>query len=169
MRYLVDVAGERVEVVLEGEEAVVAGERVSVHLSDVAGTPVRLVTIGTTQHRVVARRGDARGRYALSLDGWRLEVDALDERTRAIRDLSAQHAGPAGPTPIIAPMPGLIVRVAVRVGERVAAGQGLVVMEAMKMENELRAAADAVVRSVHAMPGKAVEKGTLLVEFDPVA
>jgi acetyl/propionyl-CoA carboxylase alpha subunit len=168
VRYLVDVAGERIEVVLEGEEAVVAGERVPVHLADVAGTPVRLVTIGVSQHRVVARRGDARGRFLLSLDGWRLDVEALDERTRAIRDLSAARSGPAGPTPLIAPMPGLIVRVAVRVGDRVSAGQGLIVMEAMKMENELRAATEAVVRAVHATPGAAVEKGTTLVEFDVV-
>ena len=161
-----DVAGERLEVELDGEEAVVDGGRVRVHLADVEGTPVRLVTIGATQHRVVARRGDARGRYALSLDGWRFQVEALDERTRAIRDLSAQHAAAAGPTPVIAPMPGLIVRVAVRVGDRVTAGQGLVVMEAMKMENELRAPAEAVVRAVHVTPGAAVEKGTTLVEFE---
>jgi pyruvate carboxylase subunit B len=105
----------------------------------------------------------------LSLDGWRLDVEALDERTRAIRDLSAKSAGPVGPAPIIAPMPGLIVRVAVRVGERVAAGQGVVVMEAMKMENELRAASGAVVRAIHAVPGNAVEKGTTLVEFEPTS
>jgi pyruvate carboxylase subunit B len=166
MRYVVDVGGARFEVELDGEEAVVDGLRLPVHLADIEGTPVRLVTIGSAQHRVVARRGDARGRYALSLDGWRLGVEALDERTRAIRDLSAQHAGPMGPTPIVAPMPGLIVRITVAVGDRVTAGQGIVVMEAMKMENELRASADAVVRAVHATPGTAVEKGTKLVEFD---
>jgi biotin carboxyl carrier protein len=166
MRYVVDVAGERIEVELDGEEAVVDGERVSVHLADIEGTPVRLVTIGAAQHRVIARRGDARGRYVLALDGWRFDVEALDERTRAIRDLSATPAGPAGPSPIVAPMPGLIVRVSVAVGDRVAAGQGIVVMEAMKMENELRATADAVVRVIHATPGTAVEKGTRLVEFE---
>lgn len=169
MKYIVDVAGERIEVELDGEEAVVDGERLAVHLADIEGTPVRLVTIGAAQHRVIARRGDARGRYVLALDGWRFAVEALDERTRAIRDLSATHAGPAGPSPIVAPMPGLIVRVAVGVGDRVTAGQGIVVMEAMKMENELRASADAVVRAIHATPGSAVEKGTRLVEFEELA
>ena len=130
------------------------------------GTSVRLVTIGGVQHRVVARRSGARGRYVLWMDGWRFEVEALDERTRAIQELSAAAAGPAGPAPVIAPMPGLIVRVQVAVGDRVRAGQGIVVMEAMKMENELRAPADGVVRAIAAAPGTAVEKGTVLVEFE---
>ncbi len=166
MKYVVDIAGERIEVDLEGDEAVVAGERFSVHFAYVEGTPVRLVTIGSAQHRVVARRGDARGRYSLSLDGWRFPVEALDERTRAIRDLSAASARTSGPAPVIAPMPGLIVRVTVAVGDHVVAGQGLVMMEAMKMENELRAPGAGVVRAINAIPGQAVEKGTRLVEFE---
>ncbi|MBM3885848.1 MAG: acetyl-CoA carboxylase biotin carboxyl carrier protein subunit [Gemmatimonadetes bacterium] len=75
-------------------------------------------------------------------------------------------ARPSGPTPLVAPMPGLIVRVHVRPGDVVAAGQPLVVMEAMKMENELRATAAGVVRSVAVLPGAAVEKGTVLVALD---
>jgi pyruvate carboxylase subunit B len=63
-------------------------------------------------------------------------------------------------------MPGLIVRVNVSPGDAVQAGQGLVVMEAMKMENELRAPAAGTVKTVMVEPGKAVEKGTVLVDFD---
>jgi pyruvate carboxylase subunit B len=62
-------------------------------------------------------------------------------------------------------MPGLVVRVHVQEGDEVQAGQGLVVMEAMKMENELRAAAAGTVKRVHVAPGKAVEKGAILVEL----
>lgn len=165
MRYLVDLNGARVEVVLDGAGVTVAGDRVDAHLADVEGTPVRLVTIGGVQHRVVARRTGARGRYALWIDGWRFDVDALDERARAIRDLASASAEHAGPLPLIAPMPGLIVRVQVALGERVEAGRGVIVMEAMKMENELRASAAGVVRAIHAAPGAAVEKGAVLVEF----
>ena len=53
----------------------------------------------------------------------------------------------------------------VAAGDSVQAGQGLIVMEAMKMENELRAAASGTVKNVLVEPGKAVEKGTLLIEF----
>jgi pyruvate carboxylase subunit B len=63
-------------------------------------------------------------------------------------------------------MPGLIVRVNVNVGDEVQAGQGLVVMEAMKMENELRATAAGTVKSIEVVAGTAVEKGTLLVALE---
>ena len=166
MKYIVEVNGERVTVDLDGEGVHVDGADVRAHLADVEGTPVRLVTIGDEVHRVVARRGPGRGRYTLWLDGYRYEVEALDERSRTIRDMTAAASGPRGPAPVVAPMPGLVVRVNAQPGDTVRAGQGLVVMEAMKMENELRAAADGTVKAVLVTPGTAVEKGTVLVELE---
>jgi acetyl/propionyl-CoA carboxylase alpha subunit len=166
MKYFVRINDERHEVLLDGEGVHVDGEDVAAQVMPVDGTPVRMVTIGDEVHRVVVRPGDPRGTYTLWLDGWRFEVEALDERTQAIRDLSGAAAGPAGPAPLKAPMPGLIVRVSVQVGDQVQAGQGIVVMEAMKMENELRATAAGRVKSVLATPGTAVEKGALLVELE---
>jgi pyruvate carboxylase subunit B len=63
-------------------------------------------------------------------------------------------------------MPGMIVRLNVKEGDQVRAGQGLVVMEAMKMENELRAAASGTVLRVLVSPGNAVEKGAILLEME---
>jgi pyruvate carboxylase subunit B len=165
MKYVVDIDGERLTVELTGDEVRIGDEVLSAHLVDVEGTPVSLLTIGDRVYRLVARRGGARGEYTLSLEGRRFAVEALDERTRAIRDLSAAAQAAAGPAPLVAPMPGLVVRIAVQVGDAVVAGQGLVVMEAMKMENELRAPAAGTVSVIHAVPGTAVEKGTLLVEL----
>ncbi|MFL5575104.1 MAG: biotin/lipoyl-containing protein [Gemmatimonadaceae bacterium] len=166
MKYVVQVGEERVAVELDAGGVHVEGEAVRAHLADVEGTPVRLVTIGDEVHRVVVRRHRERGRYTLWLDGYRYEVEALDERTRAIRDLSASTAAATGPAPLVAPMPGLVVRVNVQPGDEVQAGQALVVMEAMKMENELRAPAAGRVRATPVSPGTAVEKGTLLVELE---
>jgi biotin carboxyl carrier protein len=166
MKYVVDLNGERYEVELSGDTAELNGETVAAHLEDIEGTPVRLVTIGREVHRVVARRGASRGSYTLWVDGYRFEGEALDDRTRAIRDITAASAKPSGPAPVNAPMPGLVVRINVAVGDRVHAGQGVVVMEAMKMENELRASAAGIVKMVHAEVGKAVEKGAVLVELE---
>ena len=165
MKYVIDVDGERTTVELSGDEVRHGDEVVQARLVDVEGTPVSLLTIGDRVYRLVAQRGEARGQYSLSIDGRRFAIEALDERTRAIRDLAAAARAAAGPAPLVAPMPGLIVRVTVRAGDAVVAGQGLVVMEAMKMENELRATAAGVVKTVHAVPGSAVEKGALLVEL----
>jgi pyruvate carboxylase subunit B len=63
-------------------------------------------------------------------------------------------------------MPGLVLRVQVAVGQQVAAGSGLVVLEAMKMENELKSRAPGVIKAVRVQPGEAVEKGQVLVEFE---
>jgi biotin carboxyl carrier protein len=166
VRYVVEVNGERIEVDVDGERVTVDGETHSVSLVDVEGTPVSLLRVGDQVHRVVARRGETRGRYSLALDGHRYAVEALDERTRAVRDLSAASSKASGPAPLVAPMPGLVVRVNVAPGDEVHAGQGLVVMEAMKMENELRAPAAGTVRAVRVAAGTAVEKGAVLVELE---
>jgi biotin carboxyl carrier protein len=68
-----------------------------------------------------------------------------------------------GAISIKAPMPGRVVRVLVAVGDRVTARQGVVVVEAMKMENELRAPGDGIVKEVAARPGAVVESGTVLI------
>lgn len=171
MKYVVEINGERVNVELDGGSAIVNGERVEANLQAIPGTPVRLVRIGDSMHRVTARRQpqNGRGAYVLDVDGFRYEALSLDERTRTIRDLAATSEVASGPAPLKAPMPGLVVRIAVAVGDTVVAGQALVVVEAMKMENELRAATAGVVTAIRAVQGTAVEKGAVLVELGPVS
>ena len=166
MKYYVRIDGEKHEVRLDAGAVQIDGEDVVAHAAPVDGTPVTMVTIGTQVHRVVVRRGTSRGAYTLWLDGYRFEAEALDERTHVIRELAAATAGPVGPAPVVAPMPGLVVRVNAQAGDQVQAGQGLVVMEAMKMENELRTSAAGRVRAVMVTPGTAVEKGTVLIELE---
>lgn len=159
MKYFVSVNGEEHTVSLDEQHA---------HLADIEGTPVRIVTIGNEVHRIVVRRDRDRGRawYTIWLNGHRYEVEALDERSKAIRELSGTSEKAKGPAPVLAPMPGLVVRILVNEGDIVQAGQGVIVMEAMKMENELRTTSAGTVRSVKAAEGTAVEKGTVLVELE---
>lgn len=165
MKYLVDVDGTPIEVELDAEGIRVDGERVHAHLAEVDGTPIHLLTIGNSIHRIAVRQGESRGQYVLWTDRHRFEVEALDERTRAIQALSGKGKTPDGPVPLVAPMPGLVVRVEVEVGDVVEAGQGLVVMEAMKMENELRTASAGTVAAIRVAAGSVVERGAVLVEL----
>jgi biotin carboxyl carrier protein len=167
MKYVVQIGGHDVEVSVDGTSVRAPQVEGEAHVVDIEGTPLRVVTIGRRTYRVLARRGAAPGQYVLHIHGFRFNVEALDERARAIRDLAGAAAKPTGPSSLAAPMPGLVVRVLVEPGQRVQASQGLVVIEAMKMENELRAAGPAVIRAVRVQPGNAVEKGAVLVEFDP--
>jgi acetyl/propionyl-CoA carboxylase alpha subunit len=103
------------------------------------------------------------GGYRVLLDGH----DLLVELAPAARGAAAAPArAAAGPQRITSPMPGKIVRVLVEAGQPVAAEQGLLVIEAMKMENELRAPRAGRVRETHAREGQAVESGALLVVIE---
>jgi len=88
------------------------------------------------------------------------------------RQASAPGTGKAPPDPVSitvsikSPMPGRVVRVLVAVGDRVTERQPLVVVEAMKMENEIRAPGEGVVKDVLVVPGAAVESGAVLVVVD---
>jgi pyruvate carboxylase subunit B len=103
------------------------------------------------------------GERVVQVNGVAVSVSLLDPRERlARRATAAAHAG-AGPRSIVAPMPGRIVKVLVTVGERVEAHQGLVVVEAMKMENELRAPRAGTVAEVRVKDGMSVEAKAVLI------
>jgi acetyl/propionyl-CoA carboxylase alpha subunit len=94
------------------------------------------------------------------------ELEILDERKLRIRRLRAQR-DQSGPEVVRSAMPGKIVRVYVRPGDRIAPHAPLLIIEAMKMENELFSRKGGVVRAVHVAPGQAVESDALLVEISP--
>ncbi len=88
------------------------------------------------------------------------ELDLTIEKL-GLRDTARDHSGQ-----VTAPIPGLITSVVVAVGAEVVAGEQLLVLEAMKMENEIAAPVGGTVAAVHVSPGEVVEKGTLLVELE---
>lgn len=165
MRYYVTIGERTFEVEVGGEQVTVDGTPASAELLQVSGTPVRRLSVAGASHRVIAAKGEARGQWQLHLDGYRVSAEVVDERTRAIRALTARTGVVHGPKPVKAPMPGMIVRVEVQPGDKVSAGQGVVIIEAMKMENELKASAAGTVSKVAIHAGTAVEKGTVLIEF----
>lgn len=165
MKYFVSIGGREIPVEVDGERVVVEGRRYDAHLLVVPGTPLRHLLAAGESLALAVERGDGAGEWRLLVHGSRTDLSVVDERTRHIRTLTGGGAGRTGPAQLRAPMPGLVVRVLTAPGQAVAAGQGLIVLEAMKMENELRAPAGAVVSAVRVATGVAVEKGQVLVEF----
>ena len=124
----------------------------------------------TTLHGVVDLiAGDGlRRRYRVRLAPHAVFVNGPEgQSTFALRteDDAAERSGVAGECR--APLPGAVTKVLVSVGDVVAEGDGLVVLEAMKMEHTLRALGAGTVRAVHGAPGQQVDVGDLLVEMDP--
>lgn len=168
MRYFVTIAGRTLAVELTGTGHVtVEGTPVSVDLATLRGTEVCHLLADGRSYRLVASPRDQAGLWEVHLDGRRYEARVVDERTRAIRAMTAHPEDAAGPRPVQAPMPGLIVRVEVSPGQLVHAGQGVLIMEAMKMENELKAEAAGVVSRILVEAGATVDRGATLVEFAP--
>ena len=163
MRYVATVNGTDYAIDIDDDAATIGDEAGPATLDAARGTPIRTLRIGDRIVPVIVRARSGRGRVTLDIDGHRYEVEALDERARTIREMTARSAPPAGPAPVIAPMPGLVVRVTVAPGDSVVAGQGVLVMEAMKMENEIRAPRAGRVKEAPVREGQAVETGALLV------
>ena len=166
MRYFVDIGEHTYQIELGPHGALVNGEPVEVDLANVEDTDGRHLLVNGRSHRLVARPEQG-GTWDIHLRGRRVRARAVDERTRAIEEMTGAGAGPAGPRPVRAPMPGLVVKVEVAEGDVVEEGQGLVIVEAMKMENELRAEGAATVKTIHVAAGDTVDKDDVLIELAP--
>lgn len=97
--------------------------------------------------------------FAVQVRGDRFDVDIED----AVKGAAPGKMAHSGPLRLTAPMPGKIVKVLVGLGESVEAGRGVLVMEAMKMENELKAVRPGTVQEIRVKEGQAVETGALLL------
>jgi len=168
MKYFVALAGQTFAVEVDGARLVVDGVERLAELRALPGSPVRQLLLDGRSEALTIRR-EGRGIWEVGARGDRWLAEAVDERTRHLRSLTGAGGVPGRAARLLAPMPGLVLRVEVEPGQRVEAGTGLIVLEAMKMENELRAAAVAVVKAVAVVPGQAVEKGQVLVEFEDEA
>jgi propionyl-CoA carboxylase alpha chain len=131
-----------------------------------AWAPGETLWTGTVAGTPLAVQVDPSGiGYRLIHAGTVLEVVVLEPRAAALADLMPVKVPPDLSRFLLSPMPGLLVSVAVRPGDEVKAGQELAVVEAMKMENILRADADAVVAKVHATAGDSLAVDQPIVEF----
>lgn len=92
-----------------------------------------------------------------------LLVSVLDEREALLKQIQQKAADQGGESMVVAPMPGKVTAVLVAQGEKVQKGQGLIVIEAMKMENELKSPIEGVILKLYVQEGQAIEGKTPLV------
>jgi len=106
------------------------------------------------------------GRMAVRVRGRVVEMEMLDERRKKMKDASQSHLAGGGAGVIESPMPGKVLKFLVAEGDAVTEGQGVVVVEAMKMENELKASIDGVVTSLKVGEGDTVDAGAILATIE---
>lgn len=108
-------------------------------------------------------KGDLGRSVPISINGTQYLVRVDDEHSLLVKSLFAKPQSEKGPQVVRAPMPGLISRIEAQVGGEVTPGSSLLVLEAMKMENEIRSLTNGTIVTIHVEKGKAVEKGEPLV------
>ena len=169
MTFEVETRGTRrtVEVQRRGQQWSVTldGRTMVVSVRDTGNRWSLLVGEGAARSYEVTLGARINGERIVHVNGFSIPVTLLDPREGLTeRSTAAVHA--AGPRSITAPMPGRIVKVLVKAGDRVAPHQGLVVIEAMKMENELRAPKPGVVTDVRVTDGMSVEAKAVLIVLE---
>ncbi|HEY5885659.1 MAG TPA: biotin/lipoyl-containing protein [Pyrinomonadaceae bacterium] len=147
----------------DGVTAEIDGRRYELEVRESVGG-VLLIKNGTSvfRCRVEARRES--GKYEVVLRGRSYPISIIDLKRLRSAENAAGHGH--GTAEIVSPMPGKVVRVLVEQGNTVEAGAGIVVVEAMKMQNELKAPKAGIVVSINAVAGATVNSGDVLAVIE---
>lgn len=165
-KFEIVVGSKRLQVSADTSGIVSIGDRE--YSIEFSGNGLGLCTLddGRIRERIFVKK-IADSAYRIWMNHRSFEVEIEDPLTRLAAGLQGGGTKTEGERRITAPMPGLISRIEVVVGDRISRGQGLIVLEAMKMENEIRSPIDGTVRSISAAKGTSVEKGQLLMTIGP--
>jgi biotin carboxyl carrier protein len=152
----VEADGDRFEVVIDGQPHIVEMIRL-----DGSFASLRFADNGRSFRITYQQRGN--GSWRLGVAQREFDLDVLTPAQAAGVAAGEQQSGPSK---VVAPIPGKVIAVKVALGDEVEPGQPLVVLEAMKMENELAADQAGRVTAVHVEAGSTVETGHVLVEIE---
>jgi len=154
------VNGSEIELDFQNEILTADGALVDASIVPVGGSTYSLLLNGRSHEVTIQRNGDS---TYVTESGVRSEVVILDRAGILLAALAGKSSSKRHALEIRAPMPGLVLAVEVEANAAVVVGQGIVVLEAMKMENEIFSSGAGTVERVHVSKGDAVTKGQLLV------
>ena len=162
MKYTAIINDKTYEIEIGANNAMtVNGEPHNVDFRSIDGSSLySLLLDNSSWESLVERSGDE---YRVLIGGELHVVTVQDERTRKMAKAEKSQAAHTGEAIIKAPMPGLVREVTVNVGDVVAVKQGVVILEAMKMQNELRSPKAGAVKEVRVKPGDKVDQGQVLL------
>ena len=166
MKYIASIDDKDFAVEIEGEDQILLeGQPVNVDLEGIDGRSLFSLILDDVSHEIFVERRERR--YFVTIAGDRYEVQVEDARLKELRELAGAKHEEAGEIQITAPMPGLVVDVIVKKDQHISAGDGVVILEAMKMENEIRTPGAGIVENVRVSPGQTVNQGDIMLELGP--
>jgi biotin carboxyl carrier protein len=161
VKYFALIDNQEYEVEIDGEQVWVNGNQVGIDFSRSGVPELYSLLIDGRSFEVLIE--EHRQDYAVSLRGEQYHVRVEDERTRRLNQGRRGPELPTGDLIVKAPIPGMVVKVLVREGDEIAEEQPLIILEAMKMENEIRALRAGTVRKVDVSSGQRVEQNASLL------
>jgi len=164
MKYYATIDEQTFEIEINQQgELYIDGTRKVVDFQSISGSSVYSLLLGNVSYEaVVEPRDDC---YEVLVQGTLYRINVQDERTRRLAGAAKAFSPPSGEIAIRAPMPGLVVAVPVKQGQEIKEGDVLVVLESMKMENELKAPRAGIVSQVRVQSGQGVEQHQTLVSI----
>ena len=161
MKYYARIGMNEYEIEIDKDQVSINGETVEVDLRQSGVPELYSVLFGGHSYDMLIE--PQRFSYNITFRGEQFQVQVEDERTRKLNTGRKAPALPHGELAIRAPIPGLVVKITVNEGDEVVDGQPLVILEAMKMENEIRSLRAGKVLSVKVTPGQRVEQNEVLL------
>jgi biotin carboxyl carrier protein len=161
MKYITTIKDKKFEIEIQNDGSVlVNGQPREVDFLSLTPSLYSIIMNGLSLEVVIEERG---GEYEVLMGGRLYEGEVLDERAQLMLSRRGGKAAETGEVSIKSPMPGLIVAVPVAEGQAVTAGQTVIILESMKMQNELKAPRDGVVQRISVTAGQTVEQKKVLV------
>jgi len=162
MKYITTINGNEYQVeLLEDGRVLVNGEEYDTDVETLGSGVVSMIVNNRSYEAAVA--SPERDQWEILLNGEIYQARVQDERAYRLAKARGELDADTGEVPTKSPMPGVIVSVQVSEGEAIVKGQTLVILESMKMENELKATRDGIIVAIKTSAGASVEKGAVLV------
>ena len=143
--------------------AIINGKAIPVQLNEIDGSQIYSALIGSRSLEIEIKRNEVG--YVISHKGNSLEYVVQDERNARLKKMMNQAVAHKIDRELKAPMPGLVVAIAVKHGQKLKKGDGLIIIEAMKMENNIKAPFDCIIKEIKVQEMQVVEKGQVLGVF----
>jgi pyruvate carboxylase subunit B len=168
MKYQAEIEDRKYEISLvDDQHLLINGEEVQVNIQQGSKSGHFSLIIGGKSHQLWIENGEMEHTRSASclrvhLHGYDYNVNVDDERSLKLKEFAGADASAESAGQVAAPMPGLVVKLLVEPDQEVKKGQGVVIVEAMKMENEIRSPISGVVKEIRVDERQAVEKGEIL-------
>lgn len=149
-----------------GEDQIINLKEAELDMVEQSDGSFHILHKGQSFHAKILSFDTASKKYLVEVNGEKFPISLADQKDLLVEKMGLGTRANQTVKDIKAPMPGLVLEVEVEIGQKVEKGEGLLILEAMKMENIIKSAGEGVIKEIHIGKGAAVDKGQLLIEME---